>query len=157
MFAYERGLGWNFATWKLYTDDKSGVIDNNAKLLSLKDVAAAGLFPSLHKKHSAAMACLNPPKADFILGDKTLAPTPAPPPDCGDGWWNYNWSACEYWVPPSPTPKPTSSPTMPCPAPTTYRDLGLAATGGAVIALVAGGLIFKALGRRPEGYATIPN
>jgi hypothetical protein len=96
LFAAERGLGWSFATWKLYDeDDDAGVIDSPAKLLSLKDVVAAGLFPNLKKEFPAKSACLNPPVNDFALGDETLAPTPAPPPDCGNGWWNSTTDKCK--------------------------------------------------------------
>ena len=81
LYAYERGLGWSFAAWKLYGDDgKVGVIDSPAKLLSLRDVAKAGLFPSLDKSIPAKTACLNPPENDFAMGDATLSPTLAPPP-----------------------------------------------------------------------------
>jgi hypothetical protein len=94
LFAAERGLGWSFATWKLYTNDNVGVLDEPAKLLSLQDVVKAGLFPSLDKKIPAHLACLNPPENDFILGDETLSPTMGPPPDCGNGWWNYTTEKC---------------------------------------------------------------
>ena len=96
LFAAERGLGWNFATWKLYKSDHVGIIDEPAKLLSLKDVNEAGLFPNLKKDIPAQTACLNPPDNDFMLGDDTLAPTMGPPPDCGNGWWNYTTSKCKY-------------------------------------------------------------
>jgi hypothetical protein len=95
LFAAERGLGWSFATWKLYDDDSVGVIDTPAKLLSLQDVAEAGLFPNLDKDIPAQSACLNPPENDFMMGDKTLAPTVGPPPDCGNGWWNYTTEKCK--------------------------------------------------------------
>jgi hypothetical protein len=126
LFAYERGgLGWSFSAWKLYGDydaaadgdtNDDSVIDMPAKLLALNNVAAAGLFPSLTKNRSnggilAADTCLNPPVADFGLGDDTIAPTPAPPPDCGNGWWNATIRDCSYWIPPPPTDAPT-----PCPS-----------------------------------------
>lgn len=94
LFAAERGLGWSFATWKLYDDDTVGVLDNPAKLLALKDVSEAGLFPNLKKDFPAKLACLNPPVNDFMLGDETLAPSMGPPPDCGNGWWNYDTKQC---------------------------------------------------------------
>lgn len=96
LFASERGLGWSFATWKLYDDDNVGIIDTPAKLLSLQDVSEAGLFPDLDKDIPAHSACLNPPENDFVLGDETLAPTQGPPPDCGNGWWNATTDKCKY-------------------------------------------------------------
>jgi hypothetical protein len=86
-FSYERGLGWSFAAWKLYDNDnydhhnRKGGLTEPERLLSLKDVVAAGLVPAggLHNHHHH-YACLNPPANDFILGDTTLAPVPAPPP-----------------------------------------------------------------------------
>ena len=90
-YAYERGLGWSFATWKLYDSSNEGVIDIPAKLFSLKDVVSAGIFPDMDGI-PAVDACLNPPENDFMLGDDTLAPTMGPPPDCGDGWWNFTTS-----------------------------------------------------------------
>ena len=105
--AYEKGgLGWSYATWKVFRvgKEKTGIIDKPAKLLSLKDVHANGWFPNLNKEsgHSwpLALSCLNPPENDFVLGDATLAPTMGPPPDCGNGWWNYTTEKCDYWVPP---------------------------------------------------------
>ncbi|KAI2489801.1 hypothetical protein MHU86_24795 [Fragilaria crotonensis] len=98
IFSYEKGLGWSFSAWKLYGEKHVGVIDSPAKLLSLKDVSAAGLLPPLDGA-STSLACLNPPASDFVLGDDTLAPSPGPPPDCGNGWWNFDLQACEYWVP----------------------------------------------------------
>ncbi|GAX24520.1 hypothetical protein FisN_18Lh074 [Fistulifera solaris] len=122
LFSYEKGLGWSFAAWKLYTDDDNtiGVLDSWAKLLSFRDVAAAGLMPNLRDHMDPLLACLNPPIADFILGDDTLAPTPGPPPDCGNGWWNASIQDCTYWIPPAPTAVPTRAPitampTLPCP------------------------------------------
>ncbi|CAB9498856.1 expressed unknown protein [Seminavis robusta] len=101
MAAYERGgLGWSFATWKVFRvgNQQVGVIDKPAKLLSLRDVAAMGWIPSLFEDNNDA--CLNPPENDFLLGDETLAPTMGPPPDCGDGWWNATTDQCDFWVPP---------------------------------------------------------
>lgn len=149
VFAYERGLGWSFAAWKLHSEQGStDAIDSPAKLLSLKDVAAAGLMPSLKKDSVAALACLNGPEPDFILGDDTLAPTPGPPPDCGNGWWNFTTSQCDYWIPPPP-PK--------CePVPTSHKALGLAAAGGAAVTIVIGAVVLKLLGYRKGGYAQLP-
>ena len=150
VFAYERGLGWSFAAWKLHGGDDSasdGEIDDPAKLLSFKDVAAAGLMPSLKKDSPAALACLNGPELDFILGDETEAPTPGPPPDCGNGWWNFTTSQCDYWIPPPP-PK--------CePSASGHRELGLAALGGAVGTAIVGAIVLKIGGRR-SGYSPLP-
>ena len=98
LFAAERGLGWSFAAWKILDSDESStdVVDDPAKLLSLRDVVKAGLFPDLASSFPAQSSCLNPPKNDFVLGDDTLAPTMGPPPDCGNGWWNSTTSQCEY-------------------------------------------------------------
>ena len=89
LFAYERGMGWSFAAWKLYDDTSSsssgGTIQHFAQLMSFKDVYAAGLMPPLEEGHTEA--CLNPPVSDFVMGDATYAPTAAPV-DCGYGWWN---------------------------------------------------------------------
>jgi hypothetical protein len=50
LFAYERGLGWSFATWKIYGDDATkNVIDTPADLMALRTVAYAGLFPNLNE------------------------------------------------------------------------------------------------------------
>ena len=114
LFAAERGLGWSFAAWKTQTIAKNsdGVmdLDDPSKLLSLREVAKGGLFPDLTIGSSsgststststtsvfpAQMACLNPPQNDFVLGDDTLAPTMAPPPDCGNGWYNSTTSQCK--------------------------------------------------------------
>ena len=124
LYAYEKGMGWSFAAWKLWDSDPDaiGILDTPAKLLALQEVVAAGIMPSLFgldepityplSKNSSpvGLACLNPPANDFILGDATLAPTPAPPPDCGNGWWNFETEKCDYWIPPTPAPTP------PCPA-----------------------------------------
>ena len=160
VYAYERGLGWSFAAWKLYGEEDIGVIDRPAKLLSLKDVAAAGLFPNLDKNIPAQEACLNPPENDFALGDATLAPTMAPPPDCGNGWWNYTTEKCDYWIPPPP---PTLSPTVACPV--CEDQQGHAhklpfASGvmGAIIGAVIGGAIVKfGFPNKRRDYEPIPN
>jgi hypothetical protein len=173
VFAYERGLGWSFATWKLYGETSFGDIDKPVKLLSLKDVTTAGLFPDLTSDSlmPAKLACLNPPTNDFILGDDTLSPTPMPPPDCGQGWWNATTSKCDYWIPPPPTPQPTTAPTEGCPvcnddctAPKGAAETQQLVQAGLSGALVAGVLVALAMkycfgaGRRStEGYSTIPN
>lgn len=119
LYASEQGLGWSFTSWKLSDKDAGvGVIDSPAKLSSFRDVSRAGLFPDLTSASTkttrlAETACLNPPDNDFVLGDDTLAPTMGPPPDCGNGWWNYTTSKCDYWIPP---PEPTPAPTEPCPS-----------------------------------------
>ena len=110
--SFEQGLGWIFAAWKVSHDETgSGTIETPAQLHSFKAVNAAGLFPDLHTYVMGSddlgddtPACLNPPLDDFILGDETLSPVPAPPPDCGNGWWNYTIQDCSYWVPPPPPP-----------------------------------------------------
>lgn len=149
VYAYESGLGWSFAAWKVYASGKKGEIDSPAKLLSLKDVARAGLFPDLTAKIPAKEACLNPPENDFALGDATLAPTMGPPPDCGNGWWNYTTSNCTYWVPP---PEPTPAPTVACPVcedcPTTTSakmnpNGNLQFGGGIILGAVVGALVAK--------------
>lgn len=171
LVSYEHGLGWSFAAWKLYggSNDKDDleVIDHPAQLLALKNVAAAGLFPSLHDKVPAQLACLNPPVNDFLLGDATLSPTPGPPPDCGNGWWNYDLKACEYWIPPAPTAQPTPLPTthwptaapVVCPDPPfTYGSLVMAGGAGALVAVLVGFVWNKFCGsRRREGYSEVPS
>lgn len=110
--SFEQGLGWVFAAWKVGDDEtKSGTIATPAQLHSFTAVSSAGLFPDLHTYVVGSNdlgddipACLNPPLDDFILGDETLSPVPAPPPDCGNGWWNYTIQDCSYWVPPPPPP-----------------------------------------------------
>lgn len=187
IYAFERGMGWSFATWKLLGSEGdaevSGELATPAQLLSLQDVVAAGLFPTLNDDSSLGEACLNPPENDFVLGDDTLAPTPGPPPDCGNGWWNYTTSKCDYWIPP---PKPTC-PVCACnetgilgngtisgdmteidvlvPIPTSSPDVPTkllmhAALGGAVVALVLVAIVFqfcRCLGRKREGYSSLPN
>lgn len=147
---------------KLYGDDSSGVVDTPAKLLSLKDVAAAGLFPKLHDK-THVKACLNPPESDFVLGDDTLAPTPGPPPDCGNGWWNYSINNCTYWVPP-PTEPPAPinltalNITLPsCPeegGSSALQAGGIGVIVGVVVAFIGGKLFGN---NRRQGYSEIPN
>eukprot|EP00804_Cyclotella_cryptica_P003516 CCRYP_002139-RA/>CCRYP_002139-RA protein AED:0.33 eAED:0.33 QI:190/1/1/1/1/1/3/1265/565 len=158
LFTYSKGLGWSFSGWKLYEDENPGVIDSPAKLLCLRDVASAGLFPSLTSdSKSEAMSCLNGPVADFALGDATLAPTLAPPPDCGNGWWNFTTKKCDYWIPPPPTPSPTEKPTMPCPSCEEVSNMALvqSAAAGAVVALVLNWAVKKMFGRH-DGYETLP-
>jgi hypothetical protein len=146
MFAYERGgLGWSFAAWKLYNSPPSSLTEP-AQLLALKDVAAAGLL-SLN----TTAACLNPPVSDFIMGDATYAPTPAPPPDCGNGWWNYTIQDCTYWVPPPATAAPTAAP-----CPQVETKLWLAAGAGALVAVLASAIVSKLCRRRSE-YSVIPD
>lgn len=163
LYAYERGLGWSFAAWKLYGEHKVGIIDGPAKLLSLKDVAAAGLFPDLEASIPAQKACLNPPENDFILGDATLSPTMGPPPDCGNGWWNYTTMKCDYWIPPPP---PTPAPTVACPVCETCQPLVAQgynlpiASGvvGAIIGAIIGAAVAKfGFSNRRDEYQTIPN
>jgi hypothetical protein len=164
VYAYERGLGWSFAAWKLYGEHHVGMIDTPAKLLSLKDVAEAGLFPSLDESIPAQEACLNPPDIDFALGDATLAPTAGPPPDCGNGWWNATTTKCDYWIPP---PEPTPSPTAACPV---CEDCGSTtvmaaehpyASGamGVVLGAVLGAIVMKVCfsSNRRNEYDPIPN
>jgi hypothetical protein len=163
LYAYERGLGWSFAAWKVYGSANTGKIDSPAKLLSLKDVAEAGLFPDLRSKTPAKKACLNPPENDFMLGDATLSPTAGPPPDCGNGWWNYTTSSCSYWIPPPP---PTAAPTVACPicedcisdtatlmTSSNYVPFG----GGILLGALIGVLVGKfALSNKRNDYQTIP-
>lgn len=157
VFAYEQGMGWSFATWKLYENDKVGTIDKVEKLLSLQDVIEAGLFPTLDGPVVALDACLNPPEIDFILGDDTLAPSMGPPPDCGNGWWNYTTSKCDYWIPPPPTAEPTAAPTEPCPACPEPSATQPAMLGAIVGGLVVGGIVWKLLGNKRRDYESIPN
>ena len=154
-------MGWTFATWKLYENDNVGILDQPAKLYSLQDVAQAGLFPDLTNEIPAQDACLNPPLPDFTLGDDTLAPTMGPPPDCGNGWWNYTTSQCDYWIPP---PEPSPSPTAACPvcdacgAHASLPMMAKAATGGAVFAAAIILLVSKFCFRNNKGdYTPIPN
>lgn len=128
LYAYEQGQGWSFAAWKLWgvNPENLGVLDVPAKLLSFQNVVAAGIMPSLfdldepiqyplENSSPVGLACLNPPNADFVLGDATLSPTPAPPPSCGQGWWNVTTAKCDYWVPPVTDPPAPAPTTPPCP------------------------------------------
>jgi hypothetical protein len=131
LYAYERGQGWSFAAWKLWgaDPDNPSELDVPAKLLSFSNVVAAGIMPSLfdldepilyplENASPVGLACLNPPNADFVMGDATHAPTPAPPPSCGQGWWNASTAQCDYWVPPAtdpPTAAPPAPTAPPCP------------------------------------------
>lgn len=175
LFAYETGLGWNFGTYKILDgndDDSSTLITKPEQLLALKNVAAAGLFPSLSEDYPAQFACLNGPEPDFLLGDATLEPTPAPPPDCYPGWWNASIDDCTYWVPPAtepPVPCPVCDEDLSTPEPcpvcedcptvdvTSSRSLAAAAGGGTVVGLVIGAWIAQMFKRRREGYTAIPN
>jgi hypothetical protein len=161
LYTYSMGAGFSFSGWKLYNGDDSdssgGIIDSPAKLLCLRDVAAAGLLTSL-KPDVAAASCLNGPKADFVLGDATLAPSIGPH-DCGSGWWNATTHKCDYWIPPPPTPFPTEKPTVPCPSCEEKGTAVLAqsAAAGAVVALVLNWAVKKMFGsRRDGGYETLP-
>ena len=156
LFSYSLGVGWSFTAWKMY-DDSSGaadsdksIIDVPAKLLCLRDVVDAGLMPSLKSLRKSGMACLNGPKDDFAMGDETLAPTPSPPPDCGNGWWNSTTLQCDYWVPPPPTPPPTMAPAM------YARMVAPWAVGGAVVAFLVSCLVMKKA-RASVGYSPIDN
>lgn len=154
LYAYERGLGWSFAAWKLYDENKIGYIDDPAKLLSLKDVAEAGLFPALDDPLPANEACLNPPKVDFVLGDDTLAPTMGPPPDCGNGWWNYTTEVCDYWIPP---PEPTPAPTVPCPLCETCHSTHSGAVGLVLGTILGAAFMHFGFQNRRKGYDPLPN
>jgi hypothetical protein len=161
LYTYSKGLGFSFSAWKLYDQDDAattGVIDTPAKLLCLRDVASAGLIPSLETSTSSlASSCLNGPQPDFVLGDATLSPTESPPPDCGYGWWNATTKKCDYWVPPPPTPMPSVRPTMPCPSceESSVMAMVLSAAGGAVVALLLNWVVKKMMGGR-DGYETLP-
>jgi len=157
LYAYEQGLGWSFSAWKLYNNVEPGVIDSPEKLLSLRDVVAAGLFPDLTDYDDYKLACLNPPVSDFILGDATLAPTMGPPPDCGNGWWNYSTSKCDYWIPPPPTASPTPCLTEACPVCSPQSSsitLTNASLGGVAIVMVMSYYFFQ---KRRTEYTAIPN
>lgn len=152
LFAYEQGMGWSFAAWKLYNSTNIGTLDEPAKLLSLQDVVAAGLFPDLLSDAPAKDACLNPPLPDFVLGDDTLAPTLGPPPDCGDGWWNYTTEICDFWIPPTP------SPTEPCPTCVECSNIKAAISGALVGGVVVWIFVLKFFGaNRRNEYSRIPN
>ena len=147
LFAYSKGLGWSFSAWKLFGEDTFDEIDVPAKLLCLRDVAAAGLMPPLESTSDSSelgAACLNGPQPDFVMGDATYAPTPGPH-DCGDGWWNATTEVCDYWIPPPEPPKPTD-----------YPVLIKGAVAGAVVALFLNWLVTKKMSGRSEGYDTLP-
>jgi len=155
VFAYEQGMGWSFATWKLYNNKNVGELDTPEKLLALQDVMEAGLFPKLTKSGDIAMnACLNPPVVDFILGDDTLAPTMGPPPDCGNGWWNSETGQCDNWIPPTPAP---TEPTEPCPACSYSNETHAALTGAILGGAIVGGIVWKLFRNKRSDYETIPN
>jgi hypothetical protein len=186
--SFEKGLGWTYPAWKLYDDDADslGFLNTPAKLKSLKHVAAAGILPSLKDSAPAQLACLNPPLADFAMGDDTFAPTAAPPPACDGGWWVAGEKKCAYWVPPPPTGAPTPCPDMPeeevcppckhasavCPEPAALgASLALpglggnvnahAFLGGAVTTLVVAGIVMKlftTMSRRGRNsYTAVPD
>lgn len=175
---YETGMGWSFAAWKLLGDSE-GILETPASLLSLKDVAAAGILPSLTSEDAGIqLACLNPPLADFGLGDDTLSPSLAPPPACDGGWWDPAEEACAYWIP--PTPCPTGEPqivyvndTSACDG---FLELGMAnpavtmnaeqpyhvssvGMSSLVVGVVIGGLLMTVFQRRgrQHGYFDVPN
>jgi hypothetical protein len=174
---YETGMGWTYDAWKLFGEDPDvdDVLDRPSKLYALKNVARSGLFPSL--RHASAAhykpACLNNPVPDFVLGDGTLAPTPSPPPDCGNGWWNYETLQCDYWIPPTPCPTVEPIPFCEnggfwsvdlgsceyCPEPLTRAALArsglVAGTVGLVIGCVVTGLWNRR--RRALGYTPVPS
>ena len=157
LFSYSLGIGWSFTAWKLYDDsgadyNNTGIIDVPARLLCLRDVVDAGLMPSLKNVRKSGMACLNGPKDDFAMGDETSAPTPSPPPDCGNGWWNSATLQCDYWVPPPPTPQPTMAPAI------YARMVAPWAVGGAVVAFLVSCLAMKkSTTRTSAGYSRIDN
>jgi hypothetical protein len=182
VFAYERGMGWSFATWKLYDDDSVSLSSSSSSSsagLITKNVVAAGLFPSLNTGvvNVAQLACLNPPENDVGMGDATLSPTPVPPPNCGYGWWNATTSKCDYWIPP---PDPTPSPTTGCPicetcsSPSSSSSVSATAALstfpsaeftpiqaggiGAVVAVIVTTILFKTVFKPRRGdYQSIPN
>jgi len=192
LYAYERGHGWSFAAWKLWDTDRDnlGVLDDPAKLLAFEEVEAAGLMPSLldmdepiqyplgNSSSPVGLACLNPPEDDFAMGDATFAPTPAPPPDCGNGWWNFDAEKCDYWIPPTPAPTAPcpvcSNKTVECdpilgmpfstaihnddkPEPSHKALVAESFFSGAVLSLVVSFIIFKVVGNRRQGYEEVPN
>lgn len=87
LFSYEHGLGWSFTAWKLFDEANVGVIDSFEKLLSLKDISDAGLFPDLDDEIPAQYACLNGPADDFVMGDETFSPTIGPHSECAPYGW----------------------------------------------------------------------
>ena len=169
--SFETGLGWTFDAWKLYKEDpkRVDVIDEPAKLWALKNVAAAGLMPSLTDPSPAQYGCLIPPINDVILGDDTMAPTAGPPPACDGGWWSEEKGKCDYWIPPTPCPtsapfpecdggyySPDSQECEYCPKPLTPGAQVRAATGGAVAAILLGAIVLKLMSRRRTGYSEVP-
>jgi hypothetical protein len=171
--SFETGAGWTFDAWKLYKEDHKtvDVIDTPAKLWTLKNVAAAGLLPSLTDASPGQLGCLDPPINDIVLGDDTLAPTAGPPPACKEGgWWSPEKGKCEYWIPPTPCPtsapfpecdagaywSPDSQECEYCPKALTAGAQVRAATGGAVAAIILGAIAVKLLGRRRGGYTEVP-
>lgn len=152
MFTYSKGLGWSFSGWKLYGDDGTGDI-TPAKLMCLRDVAAAGLLPPMEDTNELGTFCLNGPANDFAMGDETFAPTSAPI-DCGYGWWNETIGNCSYWIPPPPTPAPTPTPCPSCKG-TGAQEMALSAAAGAVIALVLNSVMKKYM-RGNDGYEVLP-
>ena len=133
-------------------DDNSGSIDTPSKLLCLRDVAAAGLLPSLTTTSTddidLGLACLNGPKSDFIMGDETFAPTPGPH-DCGNGWWNGDTLQCDYWVPPPEIPPPIDI--------DHYISMAKAAAAGAITSAVVAWVVAKMKARAREvAYQALP-
>jgi len=153
MFTYSKGLGWSFSAWKLYGDEGRGDISTPAQLLCLRDVAAAGLLPPMEDTNELGNFCLNGPANDFVMGDETFAPTPAPV-DCGFGWWNETIGGCSYWIPPPPTPAPTPEPCPSCKG-VGAKQMSLSAAAGAVVALVLN-LVVKKYMRGNNGYEVLP-
>jgi hypothetical protein len=154
IFTFEKGLGWTYPAWKLFKDGMDttgmGVLDSSAKLKCLKHVAAAGIFPSLTDGSSPAqLACLNPPVADFALGDDTVAPTASPPPACDGGWYDFEKKKCAYWIPPPPTSAPTPCPSVEecepceaapmCPYPVAALDASPSILGASLLPGMGGG------------------
>eukprot|EP00986_Skeletonema_menzelii_P004921 scaffold1723_cov144-Skeletonema_menzelii.AAC.3 len=152
LFTYSKGLGWSFSAWKLYGDHGSGDM-TPAKLMCLRDVAAAGLLPPMEDTNELGSFCLNGPANDFTMGDETYAPTPAPV-DCGNGWWNETIGDCSYWIPPPPTAAPTKE-TCPSCKGAGAKEMSVAAAAGAVAALVLN-LVMKKCMRGNNGYEVLP-
>jgi hypothetical protein len=159
--AFETGAGWTFDAWKLFDEDPAtvGVIDTPAKLMTLKNVAAAGLLPSLTDSSSPAqLACLSPPTND------------GPPPACDGGWWSEEKGKCDYWIPPTPCPTVAPVPECDggwwdlesqecnyCPQPLTIGAKIRAGTIGAAVAVAVGVIALKIVGaRRRTGYTVVP-
>ena len=155
LFTYSKGLGWSFSAWKIFGEDDDGSIDTPAKLLCLRNVAAAGLMPTSlastntnDDEFNLGAACLNGPKSDFIMGDETFAPTPGPH-DCGNGWWNGDTLQCDYWVPP-----PEISPPIDIDH---YISMAKAAAAGAITSAVVAWVVAKMKARAREvAYQALP-